>query len=425
MATSGNPILAGLRDLGTSVRTILQDEASRRQAALAAQSQENEQRRALEVLRLSGEQQLARLGIEEAKTRFDIRRGEASEQRAQAKESREAQLFAPQLETARLAPKQAEAGIKLTEAQANKATADIEIDRMKATDLSRLHAAQVKLVEEQRLGLSTERAARAALPTVSMATVEEALTASPNLSTPRKAFLLHFMESMRQQNQLSHTTPIRLDVGLSALDALNKYADILEGGDPKLVRDAASTVVGEMAKSGVFMTGAEAAAAVMDFTRIMQDPAYRQQIQQTSQETKKIYDRLVREAKKDPAKITQKEREQFEQQANLEYDRILQQRAAPATTAAPPPAAARPQLPALSGVQTPVVPPEPIVASSPRVVQVLEQALGRRFVGRRIPDGPHVVVVPGLEPGRTERFAVRVAHGRIVAIEPVAPPKAR
>ena len=76
MATAGNPILYALQGLGTSISTLSTAEAQRRRDELAATTEENTQRRSLEALRLSGEQQMAKLGIEEAKTRFDIGMGE-------------------------------------------------------------------------------------------------------------------------------------------------------------------------------------------------------------------------------------------------------------------------------------------------------------------------------------------------------------
>ena len=77
MGTSPNPIAYALSDLGRSVREVFSQESQRRRDELAAQAQENAQRRSLESLRLTGQQQMAELGIKEAATRFDIAKGEA------------------------------------------------------------------------------------------------------------------------------------------------------------------------------------------------------------------------------------------------------------------------------------------------------------------------------------------------------------
>ena len=464
-----NPILFALQGLGTSISNISTAEAQRRRDALAAQGQENEQRRALEVLRLSGEQQMARLGIEEAKTRYEIQRGEAGERRAETKAQQEAQLFVPQLEAARLAPRQAEAGIKQTEAVTQKTLADIELDKLKQQDLANLHAAQRGLLAEQTQGARTERQARESLPSISMATYESAIQASPNLSTPRKALMLHFLESMRQKNQLTFSTPMRVDIAGSVLKTLNDYADIVEGGDEKLIRGTAQVVVGEMAKAGTFKTGAEAAQAVQDFTRLMTDPAAAAELQQNAAELKRIEQSIYAKAKEDPAKVPLKRREAVEQEAVRQHAAVLRARAAPAT---PPPPGLPTEAPAVPaqegapGVPSPITtygpsgalqrtlraaeavgdvigqpatgplgalsnlfgerpPPAPVPQEEARARQFLQTEMARLFPDGRIPDGSHVVNLPLTSQERLDRIAVRVRNGQVEAFEIIASPKPR
>ena len=457
MGTSPNPILYALQGLGTSISNISTAEATRRRDELAGQAQENEQRRSLEILRLSGEQQMARLGIEEAKTRYDIGKGEqqlgfegrrvsTEEQRTkdaatyqtgqlgilgrQATTAEEAQKATATYQTGQLAHLQADLELKTLQENNQQV---LRVAQANAAEAQRLVALTTNKTEEEKLKAATlvnETNAKLNATQVNLHGMMQSLMGGTNASESDKAFLASFLGNAEQKGFLTAESSLPYPVAQSLAKGFLELRGSVEKGDEAMARRLYTDIGVKMQQAG---KSTEEIAEYFDFVQ-----SYARDREGTTAKLRSIQDlaEQLRPALYEQKKITDPSKMPLKQKIEIDkalYDqaRKLYDERAGGSAPAPAPTPTPSPLPALSRVRNPA-PPSPdaqmalqVTQMAPQVTQMLEQELARKFVGGKIPDGPHVITVPGLDPGRTERFAVRVMNNKIVDMLLVNPPKGR
>ena len=259
MATTGNPVLYALRDLGTSISNISTAEAQRRRDELASTAEENTQRRALESLRLSGEQQLAKLGIEEAKTRFDISRGERQlgmEQqrvglegrRVQTEEQRTTDIAS--FQSGQLQHMQADLELKTLQEKNQQV---LRVAQTNAAEAQRTLALTANKTEEEKLKaamLVNETNAKLNATQVNLHGMMQSLMGGTNASESDKAFLASFLGNAEQKGFLTAESSLPYPIAQSLAKGFLELRGSVEKGDEAMARRLYTDIGVKMQQAG-------------------------------------------------------------------------------------------------------------------------------------------------------------------------------